>query len=58
MRPTRGDCGSHRVGATDRGQLSRIVSGSLVIDAVETLETPVVLAERPSARSIRERLFG
>ena len=46
------------VGATDRGLLSRIVSGSLVIDAVETLETPVLLAERPSARSIRERLFG
>ena len=46
------------VGATDRGLLSRIIRGSRVIDAEETLETPVLLAERPSARSIRERLFG
>ena len=46
------------VGATERGLLSRIVRGSLVFDVIETLDTPVLLAERPSSRSIRERLFG
>ncbi|AAV45750.1 amino acid permease [Haloarcula sp. JP-Z28] len=46
------------VGATERGLLSRIVRGSLVFDVIETLDTPVLLAERPSSRSLRERLFG
>jgi len=46
------------IGATERGLLSRIVRGSLVFDTIERLETPVLLTERPSARSIRERLFG
>jgi nucleotide-binding universal stress UspA family protein len=46
------------VGATERGLLSRIVRGSLAYEAVTRLETGVVLAERPSARSLRERLFG
>jgi nucleotide-binding universal stress UspA family protein len=46
------------VGATERGLLSRIVRGSLALEAVERLDTPVLLAERPSARSLRERLFG
>ncbi|MEF8843770.1 MAG: universal stress protein [Haloarculaceae archaeon] len=46
------------IGSTDRGLLSRIVRGSLAFDAIQALETPVLLAERPSARSLRERLFG
>jgi len=46
------------LGATERGLLSRIVRGSLVFDAVEALDTPVLLTERPSERSLRERLFG
>ena len=46
------------VGATERGLLSRIVRGSLASEAVERLDTPVLLAERPSGRSLRERLFA
>ena len=46
------------VGATERGLLSRIVRGSLALEAIERLETPVLLTERPTARSLRERLFG
>jgi nucleotide-binding universal stress UspA family protein len=46
------------VGATERGLLSRIVRGSLALETVEALDAPVVLAERPSSRSLPERLFG
>ena len=46
------------VGATERGLLSRVVRGSLASAAVERLDAPVLLAERPSSRSLRERLFG
>ncbi|QKG94106.1 universal stress protein [Halorubrum salinarum] len=46
------------VGATERGLLSRIVRGSLALAAVEALDTPVLLAERPTPRSLRDRLFG
>ena len=46
------------VGATERGLLSRIVRGSLAYEAIERLDAPVLLAERPSSRSLRERLFG
>ncbi|MFC6718856.1 amino acid permease [Natrialbaceae archaeon GCM10025810] len=46
------------VGATERGLLSRIVRGSLAIEAVESLETPVLLTERPTSRSLRDRFFG
>ncbi|EMA63343.1 amino acid permease [Halorubrum lipolyticum] len=46
------------VGATERGLLSRIVRGSLAFDTIENLDTPVLLSERPSARSLWERLFG
>ncbi|RLM72534.1 cationic amino acid transporter [Halorubrum sp. Atlit-26R] len=46
------------VGATERGLLSRIVRGSLAFATVEALDTPVLLAERPTPRSLRERLFG
>jgi nucleotide-binding universal stress UspA family protein len=46
------------VGATERGLLSRIIRGSLVFDTIETLDVPVLLTERPSGRSLRERLVG
>jgi nucleotide-binding universal stress UspA family protein len=46
------------VGATERGLLSRIVRGSLAFETIERLDTPVLLSERPSARSLWERLFG
>ena len=46
------------VGATERGLLSRIVRGSLAFAAVEALDAPVLLAERPASRSLRDRLFG
>jgi len=46
------------VGATERWLLSRIVRGSLAYEAIETLDTPVLLAERPSSRSLWKRLFG
>jgi len=29
-----------------------------VFDAIDALDVPVLLTERPSARSFRERLFG
>jgi nucleotide-binding universal stress UspA family protein len=46
------------LGATERGLLSRVIRGSLAFDTIEGLDTPVLLAERPSERSLRERLFG
>ena len=46
------------VGATGRGLLARVVRGSLTFDVIEDLETPVVMAERPSSRSLWQRLFG
>ncbi|ELY71394.1 amino acid permease [Natrinema versiforme] len=46
------------IGATERGLLSRLVRGSLVFDVVDDLECSVLLAERPTKRSLRERLFG
>lgn len=46
------------IGATGEGLLSRIVRGSLTLSVLQTLDVPVVLAERPRSRSLRERLFG
>jgi amino acid transporter/nucleotide-binding universal stress UspA family protein len=46
------------VGATERGLLSRIVRGSLAFETLQRLGTPVLLTERPTARSVKERLFG
>ncbi|MDB2273934.1 universal stress protein [Halorubrum ezzemoulense] len=46
------------VGATERGLLSRVVRGSLASAAIQRLDTSVLLAERPSSRSLWERLIG
>jgi nucleotide-binding universal stress UspA family protein len=46
------------IGATERGLLSRVVGGSLTLSVLDELDTPVLVAERPSDRSLRERLFG
>jgi amino acid transporter len=45
-------------GATERGLLRRLVSGSLVMDIVDDVDCSVLLAERARKRSLRERLFG
>jgi len=46
------------IGATERGLLSRLVNRSLVFDVVDDVDCSVMLAERPTGRSLRERLFG
>jgi amino acid transporter/nucleotide-binding universal stress UspA family protein len=46
------------IGATERGLLSRLVTGSLVMDVVDDVDCSVLLAERPRRRSLRQRLFG
>ncbi|THE65867.1 amino acid permease [Salinadaptatus halalkaliphilus] len=46
------------IGATERGLLSRLLRGSLAYDIVREVDCSVILAERPTSRSLRERLFG
>jgi nucleotide-binding universal stress UspA family protein len=46
------------IGATERGLLSRLVGGSLIMDVVEDVDCSVLLAEKARKRSLRERLFG
>ncbi|WP_436343919.1 amino acid permease [Natronorubrum sp. FCH18a] len=46
------------LGATERGLLSRLLRGSLAYDIVNDVDCSVLLAERPTKRSLRDRLFG
>jgi len=46
------------VGATERGLLRRLVSGSLVLDVIDQVECSVVLAEKERTKSVFERLLG
>ena len=46
------------IGATERGMIARLVTESLHLDVVNDVNASVVLAERPTERSLRQRLFG
>jgi nucleotide-binding universal stress UspA family protein len=46
------------IGATEQGILTRLLHGSVAFDIVESLDMPVLLAERSRDRSWKERILG
>ncbi|WP_435359041.1 amino acid permease [Haloarchaeobius sp. DFWS5] len=46
------------LGATERGLLSRLLRGSLVMEVVNDVDCSVLLAEKQRKTSVRQRLFG
>ncbi|MFC6990841.1 amino acid permease [Haladaptatus sp. GCM10025707] len=46
------------IGATERGLLTRLLRGSLVLDVVDDISCSVLLAEKARSRTLKERLFG
>ena len=46
------------IGGSERGLLSRLVRGSLVLDVVEEVDCSVLLTEKSHGRSRSDQLFG
>ena len=46
------------IGAAGRGVISRLASGSLVLDVLEDVDCSVLIAEKKHETTLRERIFG